>query len=183
VLFVLFVVDVVEKLRRSRSGRRAGSIGGSSLKVGRTAPPGKGWATWWWWCVSRRRRAVALMMVELDAEEELESVYDTNPEAAVQPWERTTPLEATADVTLSVDTEDTEVAAVCDTRELVEDSEEAYCVTLEMEVEMDASERAEVPPREDERNANELEDTEEIKRSARGVFTRFPVLPPGMTIS
>ena len=126
------------------------------------------------------------MKVELDAEEEeaLEAVvvYDTNPEAAVHPWERTTPLEATADVTLSVDTVDTEVAAVCDTRELVEDSEEAYCATLEMEVEMDVSERAEAP-REDERNASELEDTEEIKRSARGVFTRFPVLPPGMTIS
>jgi len=78
VLSVLFVVDAVEELRRSRSGRRAGGFWGPSLKVGRTAPPGKGWATWWW-CVSRRRLAVALK-VELDAEEEEELeavVYDT----------------------------------------------------------------------------------------------------------
>ena len=102
------------------------------------------------------------MKVELDAEEEEELeavVYDTNPEAAVHPWERTTPLEATADETLSVDTVDTDVAADCDTRELVEDWEEAYCVTLEMEVEMDVSERAEAPS-EDDMNAKELEDTE-----------------------
>ena len=57
-----------------------------------------------------------------EVEEELgKLMWDTNPEAAVQPWERITPLEATADVTLTVDTVDTEVSAVCETRALVED--------------------------------------------------------------
>lgn len=85
-------------------------------------------------------------------EEELGRLYDANPLVAVQPWERMTPLEATADVTLTVDTVDTDVDAVCDTSANVEDLEEVYCMTLEMDVVMDASEGAEAPS-EDKINA------------------------------
>lgn len=55
-------------------------------------------------------------------------------------------------------------------------------MTLEMDVEMNVLESAEAPS-EDEMNAYVLEDTEEIKRLERGVFTRLSMFPPGIIIS